>query len=143
MEPIPENGALLLFADLRPDLTETDIYGVAVVALAIFEYPTLIRKFVPDDDGNLVLPSGRRVRPVELVEVDERELGEGEPALAYSILELDARGKVIDDWDADDLEDAKAFLDRYPGAVWEELPRDRADALGVVQGRLRAKPQRP
>jgi hypothetical protein len=46
MEAIPENGRLVFFAELRPDLvyvTPDDRVGVdrEVVALAIFEHPTV------------------------------------------------------------------------------------------------------
>jgi len=142
--PIPENGNVVRFADLRPDLTVTDIYGVEVVAYAIFEYPTMQRQFFPDEDGNLILPSGRRIHPEELPKVEERELGEATPTTGYCVLELDAHGQVVDDWEGfSDLEDAIHFLRDDADETWKELPQGRDEAVAAIQKRLAEPPQRP
>jgi hypothetical protein len=135
VEPIPENGRLVFFADLRPDLVEADeTDGVVreVVALAIFEAQT-IRWDVP------LHHSGRPLMPDEILAMD---LGEGEPGLVYYVLELEAEGRVVDDWVPGDLGAAKAFLQSYPGAVWEELPDDTDEALALLRQRLAGPPRR-
>ena len=40
------------------------------------------------------------------------------------------------------IETAKAFLHSYPGAVWEELPADRDEALVLLRQRLADPPRR-
>jgi hypothetical protein len=86
-----------------------------------------------------VLPGGGRVHAAEVAHprlTDELDLVDQKPHTAYSILELDPHSKVVDDNWAEDLEGAREWLDAYPGAVWEELPRTREQALAVLQERL-------
>lgn len=138
--PIPERGRLLFFADLRSDLREGE-FDRGVAGVVVHEYETFVKTFLPDPEGYLVLPGGRRVRDAELARVDpsKLELDAGEPCLRYAILELDARGLVVDDRDGfEDLEQARAFLHSYPDAAWEDLPPHRVEAAAVVQRRLAA-----
>jgi hypothetical protein len=141
MEPIPEDGRLVFFAELRPDLAfVTPDEGVGadreVVALAIFEHPTVL--------WELPLDQWRPPLSVEQVKalIEATPSGEGKPVLNYYVLELEAQGRVVDDWVPVDLESAKEFLADFPGAVWEELPTDRGDALALVSQRLAEPPRR-
>jgi hypothetical protein len=141
MEPIPENGRPVFFAELRPDLvyvTPDDRVGVAreVVALAIFEHLTV----------SWELPLDQWRSPVSFDQVkaliEATPSGEGKPVLNYYVLELEAQGRVVDDWVPGDLESAKEFLAGFAGAVWEELPTDHADALALISKRLAEPPRR-
>ena len=141
MEPIPEDGRLVFFAELRPDLvyvTPDDGVGVAreVVALAIFEHRTVSWE-LPLDEWR---PSASFDQIKALIEATPS--GEGKPVLDYYVLELEAQGRVVDDWVPGDLEGAKEFLAGFPGAVWEELPKDHRDALALISRRLAEPPRR-
>jgi hypothetical protein len=129
VDSLADDRRLLLFADLRPDLVWEGEKGEAdVVALVIYEYPTIRWDMPPE-----LLP------PVEAgafrahVEAMMESPPPGEPGVAYCVLELDPLGRVVDDDDYNDLEDAQAHLD---GAVWEELPADPTQARTLIERRL-------
>ena len=135
--PLPDNGRLLYFADLRPDRAASGETGATdIAALVIHEYETKFRRFATDDDGKITLASGRRVRPSKLPKIDDAEFGEWETGCYYSVLELDPHGEVDDDWPFGDLKMALDHLDAYAGGSWEELPSRLAEAVAVIHARL-------
>ena len=63
--------------------------------------------------------------------------------LRYEVLELESQGRVVDDRAyPDDLQEALAHLDEFPGKAWEELPAAHNEALGVIRERLAQTPGR-
>jgi hypothetical protein len=114
MDEIPQSARLLYFADLRPGL---------VYAASDSRPPGVVSEVVA-------------------LAVREFPTVEGDPALLYYVLELDAQGNVVDDWVfPDDLPGAVAHLDEFPGVAWEELPVGRGKALEFIQQRLAQPPR--
>jgi hypothetical protein len=59
------------------------------------------------------------------------------------VLELEAEGRVVDDWAyPDDLQGALAHLDGFPDAAWEELQAGHNEAVSFIQERLAHPPGR-
>ncbi len=140
VEQIPEDGRLVLFADLRP----SHVYAFAgseVVALVVHEIEAVIRD-LPVEGGAVTLPGGRQVRAAEVINLDVSEFGEGEPGLAYYVLHLDTQARVVDDWFLPNLDALDNVRATFPRATWEELPPDRAAALDRIR-ECQAKPPQP
>jgi hypothetical protein len=116
VDEIPESGRLRYFADLRPN----HVYNA------------------PDSR-----PPGAVYEVVALAVHEYRTQWKGveDPGFVYAVLELEAQGRVVDDWlYPDGLQQALTHLD-FPGAVWEELPTDHRDALALISHRLTEPPR--
>lgn len=139
MEPIPD-GRILFFIDLRPDRCyvtsdHNDREEREVVACAIVEVEMISYRVARDQFGRVPGP-----KEMEAL-VESGAAGEGEPRLAYFVVELEAHGEVVEDWWVNDLDEAKQIIETHilesrPGPVLEELPPDRAEALTLIHDRL-------
>ena len=117
MDEIPESG-LRYFADLRPNhvYNASDSREVGVM----FEVVALA-----------------------VHEYRTQWKGVEDPGFVYAVLELEAQGRVVDDWlYPDDLQEALAHLDGFAGAAWGELPPAHNEAVSFIQDRLAQPPGR-
>jgi hypothetical protein len=118
MQEIAEDARLKYFADLRPNYTYTE----------------------PVDSLE-----GERVVDVVALAVQEypSQSSSDELLLVYYLLELDARGWVVDDWCyPDDLGSALSHVDGFPGVEWEELKLADGEARPFIRSRLTQPPRR-
>ena len=75
----------------------------------------------------------------DVLELLEGDRGPGTPGFAYEVVWLDKEGRVVEDFSASDVEEAKShFL--WPGARWESLSTDADVAKAFVSQRLAAAP---